>query len=67
MKIKAASGITQFQKYKEYDTWFNKLFNVMKSTASFQPEQSVKPDSQSSGSSSGSEGRGTNSSLSANF
>ena len=37
MKIKAASGITQFQKYKEYDTWFNKLFNVMKSTASFQP------------------------------
>ena len=67
MKIKAASGITQFQKYKEYDTWFNKLFNVMKSTASFQPEQSVKPDSQSSGSSSGSEGTGTNSSLSANF
>ena len=66
MKIKAASGITQFQKYKEYDTWFNKLFNVMKSTASFQPEQSVKPDSQSSCSSSGSEGRGTNSSLSAN-
>ena len=50
MKIKAASGITQFQKYKEYDTWFNKLFNVIKSTASFQPEQSVKPDSQSSGS-----------------
>ena len=28
-----ASGITRFQEDKKYGTWFNKLFNVMKSTA----------------------------------
>ena len=42
-------------------TWFNKLFNVMKSTANCQPEQSIEPDSQNYGSSSDSEERGTNS------
>ena len=35
---KRASDITRFQKHKEYGTWFNKLFNVMKSTATCQPE-----------------------------
>ena len=61
MKIKTASGITRFQEDKEYGTWFNKLFNVMKSTANCQPEQSIETDSQNYGSSSDSEERGTNS------
>ena len=61
MKIKTASGITRFQENKEYGTWFIKLFNVMKSTASCQPEQSIEPDFQNYGSSSDSEERGTNS------
>ena len=65
MKIKTASGITRFQEDKEYGTWFNKLFNVMKSTANCQPEQSIEPDSQNYGSSSDSEERGTNSNSSA--
>ena len=59
MKIKTASGITWFQEYKEYGTWFNKLFNVMKFTASCQPEQSIEPDSWNYGSSSDLEARGT--------
>ena len=66
MKIKAASGITRFQEDKEYGTWFNKLFDVMKSTASCQPEQSIEPDSQNYGSSSDLEERGTNSNSSTN-
>ena len=66
MKIKTASGITRFQEDKEYGTWFNKLFNVMKSTANCQPEQSIEPDSQNYGSSSDSEERGTNSNSSRN-
>ena len=66
MKIKTASGITRFQEDKEYGTWFNKLFNVMKSTANCQPEQSIEPDSQNYGSSSDSEERGTNSNSSTN-
>ena len=57
MKIKTASGITSFQEDKECDNWFNKLFNVMKSTANCQPEQSIEPDSQNYGSSSDSEER----------
>ena len=62
MKIKTASGITQFQEDKEHGSWFNKLFNVMESTASCQPEQSIEPpNSQNYGSSSDSEERGTNS------
>ena len=61
MKIKTASGITRFQEDKEYGAWFNQLFNVMKSTANCQPEQSIEPDSQNYGSSSDSEERGTNS------
>ena len=36
MKIKTASGITCFQEEKEYGTWFNNLFNVMKSITSSQ-------------------------------
>ena len=47
-------------------TWFNKLFNFMKSTANCQPEQSVEPDSQNYGSSSDSEERDTNSNSSTN-
>ena len=47
-------------------TWFNKLFNVMKSTANCQPEQSIQPDSQNYGSSSDSEEKGTNSNSSTN-
>ena len=66
MKIKTASGVTRFQEDKEYGTWFNKLFNVMKSTASCQPEQSIEPDSQNYGSSSDSEERATNSNSSTN-
>ena len=65
MKIKTASGITRFQEDKAYGTWFNKLFNVMKSTANCQPEQSIEPDSQNYDSSSDSEERGTNPNLSA--
>ena len=61
IKIKTASGIIRFQEDKEYGTSFNKLFNVMKSTANCQPEQSIEPDSQNYGSSSDSEERGTNS------
>ena len=57
MKIKTLSGITWFQEDNEYGTWFNKLFNVMKSTASCQPEQSIEPDSQNYGSSSDSQER----------
>ena len=49
-----------------YHTWFNNLFNVMKSTASCQLKQSVNPDSQNYGSSSDSEDSGTNSSSSTN-
>ena len=60
MKIKTASGITRFQEDKEYGTWFNKLFNVMETTANFQPEQSIQPDSQNYGSSSDSKEKGTN-------
>ena len=66
MKIKTASGITRFQEDKEYGTWFNKLFNVMKSTANCQPEQSIQPDFQNYGSSSDSEEKGTNSNSSTN-
>ena len=66
MKIKSASGITRFEEDMEYVTWFNKLFNGMKSTASCQPEQSIELDSQNYGSSSYSEGRGTNSNSSTN-
>ena len=66
MKIKTASGITRFQEDKEYGTCFNKLFNVMKSTANCQPEQSIEPDSQNYDSSSDSEERGTNSNASTN-
>ena len=66
MKIKTASGITRFQEDKEYGTWFNKLFNVMKSTANCQPEQSIQPDFQNYGSSSDSEENGTNSNSSTN-
>ena len=61
MKIKTASGMRHFQEDKEYGTWFNQLFNVMRSTANCQPEQSIEPDSQNYGSSSDSEERGTNS------
>ena len=61
MKLKTASGITRFQEDKEYGTWFNKLFNVMKSTANCQPEQSIEPDSENYGSSSEVEERDTNS------
>ena len=57
MKIKTLSGIKWFQEDNEYGTWFNKLFNVMKSTASCQPEQSIEPDSQNYGSSSDSQER----------
>ena len=60
MKIKTASGISRFQEDKEYGTWFNKLFNVMETTANFQPEQSIQPDSQNYGSSSDSKEKGTN-------
>ena len=60
MKIKTASGDTRFQEDKEYGTWFNKLFNVMKSTANCQPEQSIEPDSQNYGSSSDLEEKSTN-------
>ena len=66
VKIKIAFGITRFQEDKEYGTWFNKLFNVLKSTASCQPDQSIEPDSQNYGSSSDSEERGTNSNSSTN-
>ena len=60
MKIKTASGISRFQEDKEYGTWFNKLFNVMETTANFQPEQSIQPDSQNYVSSSDSKEKGTN-------
>ena len=66
MKIKTASGITRFQEDKEYGTWFNKLFNVIKTTANFQPEQSIQPGSKNYGSSSDSEEKGTNSNSSTN-
>ena len=66
MKIKTASGITWFQEDKEYGTWFNKLFNVIKTTANFQPEQSIQPGSKNYGSSSDSEEKGTNSNSSTN-
>ena len=32
-----APGITRFQGDKKYGTWFNKLFNVMKSTGNCHP------------------------------
>ena len=51
MKIKTASGIARFKEDKEYGAWFNKLFNVMKSAATCQSEQSIEPDSQNYGSS----------------
>ena len=66
MKIKTASGITWFQEDKEYGTWFNKLFNVIKTTANFQSEQSIQPGSKNYGSSSDSEEKGTNSNSSTN-
>ena len=66
MKIKAGSGITRFQEDKEYGSWFNKLFDAMKSTANCQPEQSLEPDSQKYVSSSDSKKRGTNSNSSTN-
>ena len=66
MKIKTASGVTRFQEDKVYGTWFNKLFNVMKSTADCQPKQSIEPDSQNYGSSSDFEEKGTNSNSSTN-
>ena len=58
--------MTRFPEDKEYGTWFIKLFNVMKSTANCQLEQSIEPNSQNYGSSSDSEERGTNSNSSTN-
>ena len=66
MKIKTVSGITRFQEDKEYETCFNKLFYVTKSTGSCQWEHSVEPNSQNYGSSSDSEKRYTNSNSSTN-
>ena len=44
LKIKTASGIQRFQEDKEFGTWFNKLFAVVKSMDSCQPEQFLEPD-----------------------
>ena len=44
LKIKTASGITRFQEEKQYGSWFNKLFAVVKSMDNCQPEQSIEPD-----------------------
>ena len=61
MAIKIASCITRFPEDREYGTWFNKFYNVLKSTASCQPDQSIELDSQNFISSSDSEEKNTNS------
>lgn len=55
LKIKTASGIQRFQEDKNFGTWFNKLFAVVKSMDSCQPEQSLEPDCAQAGVPSGSE------------
>ena len=44
LKIKTESGIVRFQDGKDYGSWFNKLFGVVKSMDNCQPEQSIEPD-----------------------
>ena len=66
MKIKTGSRIIRFQEDKKYGTWFNKLFNVMKSRDGCQPEWIMKPDSQKYRSTSYLEERETNSNSSTN-
>ena len=44
LKIKTASGIVRFQDEKDYGSWFNKLFGVVKSMDNCQSEQSIEPD-----------------------
>ncbi|XP_057296428.1 uncharacterized protein LOC130625365 [Hydractinia symbiolongicarpus] len=55
LKIKTASGIQRFQEDKNFGTWFNKLFAVVKSMDSCQPEQSLEPNCAQAGVPSGSE------------
>ena len=44
LKIKKSSGIKRFQEEKQFGSWFNKLFAVVKSMDSCQPEQLLEPD-----------------------
>ena len=46
LKIKTASRMQRFQEEKEYGTWFSKLYSVVKSMDSCQPEQSIEPDAE---------------------
>ena len=43
LKIKTSSGIKRFQEEKEFGTWFQKLFPIVSSMDSCQPEQSIEP------------------------
>ena len=50
--MKTASGVKGFQEEKNYGTWFNQLFALVKPRESCQPEQAIEPGEQSLGSSS---------------
>ena len=41
----AASGIKRCQDYKQFDSWFNVLIQIMKSRASYQPDQGIEQGS----------------------
>ena len=44
LTIKTASGIKRFQEEKEFGPWFQKLYEVVCTMDSCQPEQSIEPD-----------------------
>ena len=48
LTIKSSSGIKRFQDEHEYGVWFTRLFPVVKSRDSSQPDQAIEPSSSSS-------------------
>ena len=42
LTIKTASGITRFQDQRDFGKWFPKLFALVKSRDSSQPEQAIE-------------------------
>ena len=41
--MRTATGIKRYQEERGYTTWFNKFFELVKTTESCQPEQAIEP------------------------
>ena len=48
LTIKTGTGIKRFQEDKSYGTWFQKLYEVVKTRDSCQPDQAIEPTATSS-------------------